>query len=58
MKPDGRETAEGILFTDEYQLTMAQVYFRQGLHARAVETWRRAPGISARPSCCRRRSGA
>jgi nicotinate phosphoribosyltransferase len=32
MKPDGRETAEGILFTDEYQLTMAQVYFRQGLH--------------------------
>jgi nicotinate phosphoribosyltransferase len=32
MKPDGRESAEGILFTDEYQLTMAQVYFRQGLH--------------------------
>ncbi|MBD3334942.1 MAG: nicotinate phosphoribosyltransferase [Candidatus Eisenbacteria bacterium] len=24
--------AEGVLFTDLYQLTMAQVYFRQGLH--------------------------
>jgi nicotinate phosphoribosyltransferase len=27
-----RETAEGILFTDEYQLTMAQLYYRNGLH--------------------------
>lgn len=24
--------AEGILFTDQYQLTMAQLYFRMGLH--------------------------
>ncbi len=24
--------AEGILFTDQYQLTMAQLYFRFGLH--------------------------
>lgn len=32
MKPDQRTTAEGILFTDEYQLTMAQLYFRMGMH--------------------------
>ena len=27
-----RSTAEGILFTDQYQLTMAQLYFRLGMH--------------------------
>jgi nicotinate phosphoribosyltransferase len=27
-----KATAEGILFTDQYQLTMAQLYFRMGLH--------------------------
>jgi nicotinate phosphoribosyltransferase len=32
MKPSDRSTAEGILFTDQYQLTMAQLYFRAGLH--------------------------
>lgn len=32
MKPNDRATAEGILFTDQYQLTMAQLYFRLGLH--------------------------
>lgn len=32
MKPKERETAEGFLFTDQYQLTMAQLYFRMGLH--------------------------
>lgn len=32
MKSDQRATAEGILFTDQYQLTMAQLYFRMGLH--------------------------
>jgi nicotinate phosphoribosyltransferase len=32
MKPADRQTAEGILFTDQYQLTMAQVYYRMGLH--------------------------
>ncbi|MGD8622490.1 MAG: nicotinate phosphoribosyltransferase [Anaerolineales bacterium] len=32
MKSEDRPTAEGILFTDEYQLTMAQLYFRMGLH--------------------------
>lgn len=29
--------AEGILFTDQYQLTMAQLYFRQGLHEKQVQ---------------------
>jgi nicotinate phosphoribosyltransferase len=31
-KPD----LDGILFTDQYQLTMAQLYFRMGLHEREV----------------------
>lgn len=29
--------AEGILFTDMYQLTMAQLYFRHGLHERPAQ---------------------
>ncbi len=37
MKESDRRTAEGILFTDEYQLTMAQLYFRQGLHEKQVQ---------------------
>lgn len=32
MKSADRAIAEGILFTDQYQLTMAQLYFRMGLH--------------------------
>lgn len=32
MKDADRVTAEGILFTDQYQLTMAQLYYRMGLH--------------------------
>ncbi|HEX7022514.1 MAG TPA: nicotinate phosphoribosyltransferase [Trueperaceae bacterium] len=32
-----RRLAEGILFTDQYQLTMAQLYFRQGLHEKRVQ---------------------
>jgi nicotinate phosphoribosyltransferase len=32
MKPSDRPTAEGILFTDQYQFTMAQLYYRMGLH--------------------------
>jgi nicotinate phosphoribosyltransferase len=32
-----RTTAEGILFTDQYQLTMAQLYFRHGLHERPAQ---------------------
>ncbi|MHB0856814.1 MAG: nicotinate phosphoribosyltransferase [Anaerolineae bacterium] len=32
-----RQTAEGILFTDQYQLTMAQLYYRVGLHERPAQ---------------------
>ncbi|MDD2695926.1 MAG: nicotinate phosphoribosyltransferase [Anaerolineales bacterium] len=32
-----RAIDEGILFTDQYQLTMAQLYFRMGLHERRVQ---------------------
>lgn len=31
-----RPTMEGILFTDHYQLTMAQLYYRMGLHETEV----------------------
>lgn len=37
MKPSERDRAEGILFTDEYQLTMAQLYFRMGLHEKRAQ---------------------
>ena len=29
--------AEGILFTDQYQLTMAQLYYRAGLHEKPAQ---------------------
>ncbi len=34
--PTSRSVTEGILFTDQYQLTMAQAYFRQGIHERTA----------------------
>ncbi|MGC9357269.1 MAG: nicotinate phosphoribosyltransferase, partial [Anaerolineae bacterium] len=37
MRSADRSTAEGILLTDEYQLTMAQLYFRMGLHERLAQ---------------------
>ena len=37
MKSADRETAEGILFTDQYQLTMAQLYFRMGIHEQQAQ---------------------
>jgi nicotinate phosphoribosyltransferase len=37
MKLSDRRTAEGILFTDQYQLTMAQLYFRMGIHEQRVQ---------------------
>ncbi|MFQ5859915.1 MAG: nicotinate phosphoribosyltransferase, partial [Anaerolineae bacterium] len=37
MKQRDQQTAEGILFTDEYQLTMAQLYYRMGLHEKQVQ---------------------
>ena len=32
MKESDRRAAEGILFTDQYQLTMAHLYYKMGLH--------------------------
>jgi nicotinate phosphoribosyltransferase len=32
-----QQLAEGYLFTDEYQLTMAQMYFRLGLHEKPAQ---------------------
>lgn len=32
MNPAQRQMAEGILFTDAYQLSMAPLYFRAGPH--------------------------
>jgi nicotinate phosphoribosyltransferase len=37
MNREEQQTAEGILLTDQYQLTMAQVYFRMGLHHRQAQ---------------------
>jgi nicotinate phosphoribosyltransferase len=37
MNKKDQTTAEGILFTDQYQLTMAQLYFRMGLHEREAQ---------------------
>ena len=37
MTPDQQKLAEGILFTDQYQLTMAQMYFRLGLHEKPAQ---------------------
>ena len=37
MHDRSRAVAEGILFTDQYQLTMAQLYFRAGLHEMDVQ---------------------
>jgi len=40
------DTTTGVLFTDQYQLTMAQMYFRKGLHERRAQfdyTFRKNP---------------
>lgn len=37
MRSHSRAAAEGILFTDFYQLTMAQLYFRMGLHEQLAQ---------------------
>ncbi len=37
MRSSERQIAEGILFTDQYQLTMAQLYYRMGLHEKRVQ---------------------
>ncbi|NIO16599.1 MAG: nicotinate phosphoribosyltransferase [Deltaproteobacteria bacterium] len=37
MKSSLRKTTEGILYTDLYQLTMAQLYYRMGIHERQAK---------------------
>ncbi len=37
MKTSYQQIAEGILYTDQYQLTMAQLYYRMGLHEKQVQ---------------------
>ncbi len=37
MRQDQKLLAEGILFTDMYQLTMAQLYFQMGYHEKLVQ---------------------
>jgi nicotinate phosphoribosyltransferase len=37
MKSSERNIAEGILYTDQYQLTMAQLYYRMGLHNKQAQ---------------------
>jgi nicotinate phosphoribosyltransferase len=37
MKTSERQIAEGILYTDQYQLTMAQLYYRMGLHEKQAQ---------------------
>ncbi|MCP4305898.1 MAG: nicotinate phosphoribosyltransferase [bacterium] len=37
MNPQSGRTRDGILFTDQYQLTMAQLYFRKDLHERPAQ---------------------
>ncbi len=37
MKRVQRELSEGILLTDQYQLTMAHLYYRQGIHRTPVQ---------------------
>lgn len=37
MKEADKRFAEGILYTDQYQLTMAQLYFRMGLHEKKAQ---------------------
>lgn len=37
MKPSEQALVEGILFTDEYQLTMAQLYYRMGMHEKEAQ---------------------
>ncbi len=37
MKRHTQSAAEGILFTDQYQLTMAQLYFHNGMHEKSAQ---------------------
>ena len=37
MNTSQQDIAEGILFTDQYQFTMAQLYFRTGMHEKIAQ---------------------
>jgi nicotinate phosphoribosyltransferase len=37
MTPHPSRPSDGVLFTDQYQLTMAQLYFERGLHERPAQ---------------------
>ena len=37
MGTNSGRVSDGVLFTDQYQLTMAQLYFRRGLHERQAQ---------------------
>jgi len=37
MKLEDKRIAEGILYTDQYQLSMAQLYYRMGLHEKQAQ---------------------
>ena len=48
MNLNERKLAEGILFTDMYQLTMAQLYYRTGMQDKQVQFdhyFREYPGL-------------
>jgi nicotinate phosphoribosyltransferase len=50
MKRSDRPITEGLLFTDEYQFTMAQLYYRTGLHempAQFDHSFRKYPDYGA-----------
>ena len=50
MQIDDRRLAESVLYTDFYQLTMAQLYYRAGLHERRAQFdhfYRRNPNYGA-----------
>lgn len=53
MMAENKRISEGILFTDFYQLTMAQLYFKKGLHKKEVQFdyfFRKYPGYDSHQS--------
>jgi len=56
MKPINQQQLRGMLFTDQYQLTMSQLYYRAGpsglLHQRRI---RMDSGLDAAGPCERQR---
>ena len=50
MKKFDQKLIEGILFTDQYELTMAQLYFKLGYHEKKVHFDHFFPGTRAQPA--------